>query len=637
MQIASYYASLGIKVDAKQMAKVDRMLKLLETKLQRFGKKMDKSFVLNISNVQIDQKLLRTKVQASLDVASKTTVLPITNFVIDQGRLNKQIRQAFATASHLNPIRPDIRPINRPRVNPRTPGESMGVRGRHIAAAGGIGGLAARAYAPVLALAAGGYGLSALNQRNQQVVAAQLQTQAVVQQAGGTAQQGMQSFDWLRAQGQRVGFNYLEAAPDFSKLLSGLTGAGFSVNQGQDVYKGFAELARVNKLDRVQQQRVFRALSQVAGKGRLQSEELVGQLAESLPGAVALFARAYQQQIGGNLTGQAAISALQAAMKKGQVNAGVLLPAATLASQQAQPGLSAASRASQAEQARFQNMQSDLAIIASQSGVESGYARLFRTLSDGLKESTGLVKTLAGWFDEATIRFRELALIPQSINRALEGRDSVVADWLGAEKVGQLKETFQTIEVTFNNMSRLVDNIKVGWQNIFEVALKMEGLTTFQRLSKIAGIGNAGLEGVNALAEGDTSTAGNRFSEFGKSYLDYVTTLPRAIPNYLTGGAVDRFFGFDQESAGLNPYISKDNMLNLIRPEYNPAFTGYDPVQQMQNSKDSNTQFNITIQVDAATLQQMDVNTQAQSLADQFKMNLTGVWSDLMINHPQTE
>lgn len=304
-----------------------------------------------------------------------------------------------------------------------------------------------------LALGLGGYGLSQLNQKNQQVVSAQLQTNAVVQQAGGTGAQGGAVFEWLKSEADRVGFNYLEAAPDFNKLLSGLTGAGMSVAQGQSVFKGFSELSRVNKLDRTAQQRVFRALSQVAGKNKLQSEELTGQLAESLPGAVSIFAQAYQNKLtaegkGGGKTGQEAITELYAAMKKGLVKGDILPYAGKEASARAGGGLAAASRASQAEQARMQNEINNQAIVASNAGLEEGFARLFRTISTGLSESSGLTRGLAEGFNEATKLAEKLILFPQSFARALEGRDSLVADWLGADQVKELREDWSEIRVS---------------------------------------------------------------------------------------------------------------------------------------------------------------------------------------------
>lgn len=179
---------------------------------------------------------------------------------------------------------------------------------------------------------------------------------------------------------------------------------------------------------------------------------------EALPGGTALFAQAYQAKIGGNKTGSEAIQQLLADMKKGKVSSDILTYAGAAASQRANQGgaLANASTASQAEQARYQNSVSDIAVLASNNGVEEGFARIFRTLSTGLNESNGLVKTLAESFNQATIDASKLLLFPQSFVRALEGRDSLVADWLGASKMDQLQEDWSQIKATFDSIKEAV-------------------------------------------------------------------------------------------------------------------------------------------------------------------------------------
>lgn len=176
---------------------------------------------------------------------------------------------------------------------------------------------------------------------------------------------------------------------------------------------------------------------------------------EALPGAVSLFAQAYQKQLaekgkGGGKVGQDAISQLYADMKKGLVKGDILTYAGAEASARATPGLKAASTASQAEQARAQNELNNQAIIASNAGIEEGFARIFRTLAVGLSESGGLTSTLAGWFNEATKSAEKLALFPQSFVRALDGRDSLVADWLGAGQTKELREDWSEIKISLD-------------------------------------------------------------------------------------------------------------------------------------------------------------------------------------------
>ena len=173
-----------------------------------------------------------------------------------------------------------------------------------------------------------------------------------------------------------------------------------------------------------------------------------------MPGGTALFAQAYQKQIGGNKTGSEAIQQLLADMKKGKVTSDILTYAGAEASSRANAGgaLTAASQASQAEQGRFQNSVSDTAIIASNNGVEEGFARIFRTLSTGLDESNRLVKILAEGFNQATIETSKLLLFPQSFIRALDGRDSLVADWLGVDQVKELQSDWAEIKTSLDSI-----------------------------------------------------------------------------------------------------------------------------------------------------------------------------------------
>lgn len=275
MQIAKYFASLGFEVDTRGLKKVDKALDTLEKKLRKFNG-FGNNLNFSIGNFTVDQRKLERVLGNALDMASNRTVLDINKFNVNQAALNQTVAVAMARAGMASPLRvtPQVLPTAPHRPNPiTTTGRNAALTG---AVAGGVGRLRGmpNLFGPALALGLGGYGLGALNRRNQEVVSAQLQSSAVVQQAGGTAQQGSDSFQYLRSEGQRIGFNYLDASGDYNKLISGLTGSGIGLKESQKVFSGFAELARVNKLDKTTQNRLFRALSQVAGKGKLMSEEL---------------------------------------------------------------------------------------------------------------------------------------------------------------------------------------------------------------------------------------------------------------------------------------------------------------------------------------------------------------------------
>ncbi len=640
MNIAKYYASIGFQVSTRDIQQVDRALNSIENRLKAFQRRLNSTLNLDINRFTVDQRRLNIALGNALDIASTRNVFQVSRFNIDQGSLNRQLTRSFAEASRVAAATVNVRP------------NATGSVARAAATGAAIGGFGlGRLGTAGLALVGGGYGLGALNRRNQEVVSAQLQSQAVVQQALGdnyTPEQGQASFQYLRQQAQRVGFNYLDASPDYNKLLSGLTGAGFSIQQGQQVYTGFAELARVNKLDRVQQQRVFRALSQIAGKGKLQAEELTSQLAESLPGAVSLFARAYQQQIGGNLTGQDAISALFAATKKGQVNAGVLNFAGALASQQAGPSLAAAGQASQAEQARYQNAVSDLAVVASNAGVEEGFARTFRTLNAGLSESGGLVESLASGFNEATKFADDLLLFPQSFIRALEGRDSIVADWLGADATRQLQEDWKSIRASLDSISSIgapswLPTLQTTSQDIaaqFRVIAQIasgdftglgDALTNFVK-GRYETYGNAVASGPNLALRAignafDVSVPQINFGDGPDQFAPKSVVDLYGLGNNPASGDSTRFGLFSKDVIGpkeSNAFGQQPAGFDYGLPtnEFDRSFTGAD-AKEITNT--TTNEFNISLTVDAATLGGIDIEVQAQQLAQAFATNLQQV------------
>lgn len=271
MNIAKYYASIGFQVSTRDIQQVDRALNSIENRLKAFQRRLNSTLNLDINRFTVDQRRLNIALGNALDVASTRNVFQVSRFVIDQGSLNRQLTRSLTEASRVAAATVNVRP------------NATGSVARAAATGAAFGGFGlGRLGTAGLALIGGGYGLSALNRRNQEVVSAQLQTSAVAQQALGdnyTDQAGKGSFQYLRNLAQETGFNYLEAVPNYNKLVSGIVGAGGTLQQGQGIFKGFSELARVYKLGQVQQNRLFKGLSDVAGKDQLMSEELNVRLA----------------------------------------------------------------------------------------------------------------------------------------------------------------------------------------------------------------------------------------------------------------------------------------------------------------------------------------------------------------------
>lgn len=286
---------------------------------------------------------------------------------------------------------------------------------------------------------------------------------------------------------------------------------------------------------------------------------------EALPGGTALFAEAYQRQTGGNKTGQEAISALMDAMKKGQVKGSVLTYAGQLASERANAGgaLGSASQASQAEQARFQNRISDLAIVASSSGLESGFARLFRALNDGLKEANPMVESLARGFDTASKYVSGLILSVQSLQRFFQGRDSYLGDKLFPTEESQAKafEAFSKLKSVMEEMDKLSSNIYNGWNNLFQL---IDNSTVLSKLNDtLSFLGNSA-NVLNKLAEGDYSDAASSAKSLGKRVFNAVGEPGRIGANLLMRTGTDLL-------AAIDPRV---NVGDIKPPVIQPVFGG---------------------------------------------------------------
>lgn len=248
-----------------------------------------------------------------------------------------------------------------------------------------------------------------------------------------------------------------------------------------------------------------------------------------MPGGVALFAQAYQRKLasegrGGGKVGAEAITELRDAMKNKQVKGDILLYAGQGAGEMAAPGLAAAMTASQAEQSRFQNAYNELARVASDNGVESGFARLFRALKDGAEESGPLVKGLAGAFDEVT-KYAAVALLTfQDIQRFFQGRDSLIGDTLFPDKETQ-ESAFMFMERYkgfWKEIKVLMGNVADGWKML---ASTINWGTLLQGAGAFFSVLQNLFGALNAAVSGDYSEAAKRLMSAATT----ATTPVRAV------------------------------------------------------------------------------------------------------------
>lgn len=99
-----------------------------------------------------------------------------------------------------------------------------------------------------------------------------------------------QELDFLRRNADRLGIEFGQLADEYTKFAASTKGTNLEGAETRRIFISVAEAARVNKLSFEDLQGVFKALTQVASKGKVQLEELTGQLGDRLPGALQIMA-----------------------------------------------------------------------------------------------------------------------------------------------------------------------------------------------------------------------------------------------------------------------------------------------------------------------------------------------------------
>jgi len=108
----------------------------------------------------------------------------------------------------------------------------------------------------------------------------------------GSAQKAGEALSFVRAESQRLGLDLAVSADQFAKLAAASKGTALEGKATRDIFTSMSEAATVLGLSADQTRGALNAFQQMISKGKVQAEELRGQLGERLPGAFGLAARA---------------------------------------------------------------------------------------------------------------------------------------------------------------------------------------------------------------------------------------------------------------------------------------------------------------------------------------------------------
>ena len=108
----------------------------------------------------------------------------------------------------------------------------------------------------------------------------------------GSAREGARNIDFIREKVLALGGDVRTAMSGFGQLAASSQGTRLEGESTRQLFGAVSQASAVFQLDPERQDRAFTAISQIVDKNIVSAEELRGQLAEALPGALSVAARA---------------------------------------------------------------------------------------------------------------------------------------------------------------------------------------------------------------------------------------------------------------------------------------------------------------------------------------------------------
>lgn len=222
-----------------------------------------------------------------------------------------------------------------------------------------------------------GYGLASFSK---EIVNTNLQWQQALytmEAATGSAAKARQELEYVREISERLGLELLNTSQAYSRLVAAAKETPELGSSLRTIFEGVASATTALHLTRQETNGILLALEQMVSKGKVQTQELVLQLGQRVPGAFSLAAKAL-----GTNTKQ-----LSEWLEKGMIPAAEFLPRFGAALQEAYgPASQQAAGGLQAELNRLQNAFTDLKIQAGESGFIDTFTQAVRDLRDVLKD-----------------------------------------------------------------------------------------------------------------------------------------------------------------------------------------------------------------------------------------------------------
>lgn len=200
-------------------------------------------------------------------------------------------------------------------------------------------------------------------------------------------------YEYVKAQADRIGIEFDRAAKGYAKFAAAASMAGRTREEIRYIWEAFAEVGRVANLSADDLDGVFKAIEQITSKGKIQAEELRGQLGDRLFGAFQVAAKALKDTY----------PDLDKAMKNGEINATQLVAIAEEYRRTVADQLPGAMQSLSAEQARLNNAVIGFKLAIADAGFADAFRKAIIQITEALKSEDGkkFAEGLAAGFSAA--------------------------------------------------------------------------------------------------------------------------------------------------------------------------------------------------------------------------------------------
>ena len=192
-----------------------------------------------------------------------------------------------------------------------------------------------------------------------------------------TTASGMEKY--FRDTAERMGLRLQDVINDGGKFFMASRDSGIKMNQAQFTFEQFSGLGGLMGVDKETQAGIMKALTQMFAKGKVQAEELRGQLGDRMPQAVSLFTKAL------GVTS----AEFEKMLKEGKVTSDVILQAGQQIEKTYGKQMQKAFSTLTSEQNRLSNSFQNWLRLINDAGVAENFKQLVIELTQFFKSDTG--------------------------------------------------------------------------------------------------------------------------------------------------------------------------------------------------------------------------------------------------------